>query len=197
MRWGTNAMQVTTHRIARYLQLPGNLLDAHALAGQYFNLHKRIPRLDRLQLRRLKGAREEFLLAATAQNLRRMADGVRPRPAGAVSVCRRRKRHAVRCCGYPLEPGAKRGMDGSAIQSGHHHLIESRLNRACRGNVSDIALITRFFAAFEALWGRDGLCFRLRALSSKPNQVTDRSELQVGEPTDSGNQISEVPIPWK
>ena len=34
---------------------------------------KRILRLDRLRLRGLKGAHDEFLLAATAQNLRRMA----------------------------------------------------------------------------------------------------------------------------
>lgn len=34
---------------------------------------KRILKLDRLRLRGLKGARDEFLLAATAQNLRRMA----------------------------------------------------------------------------------------------------------------------------
>jgi Transposase DDE domain len=34
---------------------------------------KRILKLDRLRLRGLNGARDEFLLAATAQNLRRMA----------------------------------------------------------------------------------------------------------------------------
>jgi len=34
---------------------------------------KRILRLDRLRLRGRRGARDEFLLAATAQNLRRMA----------------------------------------------------------------------------------------------------------------------------
>ena len=34
---------------------------------------KRILRLDRLRLRGLSGARDEFVLAATAQNLRRMA----------------------------------------------------------------------------------------------------------------------------
>jgi len=34
---------------------------------------KRILKLDRLRLRGLSGARDEFLLAATAQNLRRMA----------------------------------------------------------------------------------------------------------------------------
>lgn len=34
---------------------------------------KRILRLDRLRLRGLSGAQDEFLLAATAQNLRRMA----------------------------------------------------------------------------------------------------------------------------
>jgi hypothetical protein len=34
---------------------------------------KRILKLDRLPLRALNGARGEFLLAATAQNLRRMA----------------------------------------------------------------------------------------------------------------------------
>jgi hypothetical protein len=34
---------------------------------------KRILKLDRLRLRGLTGAQDEFLLAATAQNLRRMA----------------------------------------------------------------------------------------------------------------------------
>lgn len=34
---------------------------------------KRILKLDRLRLRGLSGARDEFLLAAIAQNLRRMA----------------------------------------------------------------------------------------------------------------------------
>jgi len=35
---------------------------------------KRILKLDRLRLRGLSGASDEFLLAATAQNLRRMAN---------------------------------------------------------------------------------------------------------------------------
>jgi hypothetical protein len=34
---------------------------------------KRILKLDRLRLRGLSGAQDEFLLAATAQNLRKMA----------------------------------------------------------------------------------------------------------------------------
>jgi len=42
---------------------------------------KRILKLDRLRLRGLKGARDEFLLAATAQNLRRMAKWLVPVPA--------------------------------------------------------------------------------------------------------------------
>jgi hypothetical protein len=41
---------------------------------------KRIPKLDRLRLRGPNGARDEFLLAATAQNLRKLAKLV-PRPA--------------------------------------------------------------------------------------------------------------------
>ena len=40
---------------------------------------KRILRLDRLRLRGLKGAHDEFLLAATAQNLRRMAAWLMPK----------------------------------------------------------------------------------------------------------------------
>ena len=40
---------------------------------------KRILRLDRLRLRGLKGARDEFLLAATVQNLRRMAAWLMPK----------------------------------------------------------------------------------------------------------------------
>jgi hypothetical protein len=39
---------------------------------------KRILRLDRLRLRGLRGAHDEFLLAATAQNLRRMAKWLMP-----------------------------------------------------------------------------------------------------------------------
>ncbi len=39
---------------------------------------KRIMRLDRLRLRGISGARDEFLLAATAQNLRRMAKRLMP-----------------------------------------------------------------------------------------------------------------------
>lgn len=45
---------------------------------------KRILKLDRLRLRGLSGARDEFLMAATAQNLRRMAK--RLMPTGAVEV---------------------------------------------------------------------------------------------------------------
>jgi IS5 family transposase len=41
---------------------------------------KRILRLDRLRLRGFSGARNEFLLAATAQNLRRMAKWLMPIP---------------------------------------------------------------------------------------------------------------------
>jgi len=39
---------------------------------------KRIMKLDRLRLRGLSGARDEFLLAAAAQNLRRMAKWLVP-----------------------------------------------------------------------------------------------------------------------
>ena len=39
---------------------------------------KRIMKLDRLRLRGLSGARDEFLMAATAQNLRRMAKWLLP-----------------------------------------------------------------------------------------------------------------------
>jgi hypothetical protein len=41
---------------------------------------KRILKLDRLRLRGPNGARDEFLLAATAQNLRKLAK-LAPRPA--------------------------------------------------------------------------------------------------------------------
>ena len=39
---------------------------------------KRIMKLDRLRLRGLSGAKDEFLMAATAQNLRRMAKWLAP-----------------------------------------------------------------------------------------------------------------------
>ena len=48
---------------------------------------KRILRLDRLRLRGLKGAHDEFLLAATAQNLRRMAAWLMPKgPEAGIAV---------------------------------------------------------------------------------------------------------------
>ena len=43
---------------------------------------KRILKLDRLRLRGLSGARDEFLMAATAQNLRRMAKWLMPAGQG-------------------------------------------------------------------------------------------------------------------
>lgn len=42
---------------------------------------KCIMKLDRLRLRGLSGARDEFLMAATAQNLRRMAKWLMPTEA--------------------------------------------------------------------------------------------------------------------
>ena len=43
---------------------------------------KRILEMDRLRLRGLSGAREEFLLTATVQNLRRMAKYLGTDPPG-------------------------------------------------------------------------------------------------------------------
>jgi hypothetical protein len=49
---------------------------------------KRILQLGRLRLRGPRGARDEFLLAATAQNLRLLAQSlVHPPPAAALKVC--------------------------------------------------------------------------------------------------------------
>ncbi len=45
---------------------------------------KRILKLDHLRLRGLSGAQDEFLLAATAQNLRRMAQWCTPTPTKRV-----------------------------------------------------------------------------------------------------------------
>ena len=47
---------------------------------------KRILKLDRLRLRGLSGAQDEFLLAATAQNLRRMAKRLFEVQQGAAAV---------------------------------------------------------------------------------------------------------------
>jgi len=44
---------------------------------------KRILRLDKLRLRGFSGAQDEFLLAATAQNLRRMTRWLMPRASEA------------------------------------------------------------------------------------------------------------------
>jgi hypothetical protein len=53
-----------------------------------FGHMKKILKVDRLRLRGLSGARDEFLLTATAQNLRRMAQwlGTGP-PAAPASLC--------------------------------------------------------------------------------------------------------------
>ncbi len=48
---------------------------------------KRILKLDRLRLRGLSGARDEILLAATAQNLRKMAKYVTRPPPLAKAQC--------------------------------------------------------------------------------------------------------------
>lgn len=53
---------------------------ARAKVEMLFAHLKRILRLDRLRLRGPNGARDEFLMAATAQNLRRLAKLV-PTPA--------------------------------------------------------------------------------------------------------------------
>lgn len=47
---------------------------------------KRILKLDKLRLRGFSGAKDEFLLAATAQNLRRMAQRLMPRVPGTKKV---------------------------------------------------------------------------------------------------------------
>jgi hypothetical protein len=47
---------------------------------------KRILKLDRLRLRGLSGAHDEFLLAATAQNLRRMAKRLFEGQQSAIAV---------------------------------------------------------------------------------------------------------------
>jgi hypothetical protein len=48
---------------------------------------KRILKLDRLRLRGLSGARDEVLLVATAQNLRKLAKYVERPPPGAPIAC--------------------------------------------------------------------------------------------------------------
>jgi hypothetical protein len=63
---------------------------------------KRILKLDRLRLRGLSGVRDEVLLTATAQNLRRLARLLRaPSPLGAACLAqtpanRHRNRHKAR-----------------------------------------------------------------------------------------------------
>jgi hypothetical protein len=47
---------------------------------------KRILKVDRLRLRGLSGARDEFLLTATAQNLRRMAKYLGTGPPGICAM---------------------------------------------------------------------------------------------------------------
>ena len=48
---------------------------------------KRILKLDRLRLRGLSGARDEVLLVATAQNLRKLAKYLEPPPPRVPAAC--------------------------------------------------------------------------------------------------------------
>jgi hypothetical protein len=64
----TSSQRVTFNQITYY---PSEVLFAHL---------KRILRLDRLRLRGPSGAQDEFLLAATVQNLRKLAKLI-PLPA--------------------------------------------------------------------------------------------------------------------
>ena len=57
-------------KTARYKAVQGHRKKAEILFAHL----KRILKLDRLRLRGLTGAHDEFLLAATAQTLRRMAE---------------------------------------------------------------------------------------------------------------------------
>ena len=61
--------KTAAYRQSRKLRKKVEMLFAHL---------KRIMKLDRLRLRGLNGARDEFLLAATVQNLRRMAKRLMP-----------------------------------------------------------------------------------------------------------------------
>ncbi len=47
---------------------------------------KRILRLNRLRLRGPSGAKDEFLLAAIAQNLRKLAKLIEPPPPSTISI---------------------------------------------------------------------------------------------------------------
>jgi hypothetical protein len=90
---------------------------------------KRILRLDRLRLRRPSGAKDEFLLAATAQNLRKLAKLIPlPTPVFATS-------------GEGLKSAAliavatavrSRRSRGSSTQFAHSGRLESTSNRAIR-----------------------------------------------------------------
>ena len=64
-----------THQSHRRISLVGSLAqDSAPSANDPLFAHlKRILRLDRLRLRGPNGAKDEFLLAATAQNLRKLA----------------------------------------------------------------------------------------------------------------------------
>ena len=62
--WRARSPRPTAYRQSRKDRKKVEMLFAHL---------KRILRLDRLRLRGPKGASDEFLLAATVQNLRRMA----------------------------------------------------------------------------------------------------------------------------
>ena len=65
------------YRITRRQRKKVEMLFAHM---------KRILKLDRLRLRGISGARDEFLLTATAQNLRRMAKLLGTGPPGALAI---------------------------------------------------------------------------------------------------------------
>ena len=64
MTWRAQIAKSWEGRVSRRLRKKVEMLFAHL---------KRILKLDRLRLRGPTGARDEFLLAATAQNLRKLA----------------------------------------------------------------------------------------------------------------------------
>jgi transposase len=80
------ASNFTTYAEASWPQALVDWIGAHIRASMLFAHLKRILKLNRLRLRGPSGAKDEFLLAAIARNLRKLAKLVEPPPAYAMST---------------------------------------------------------------------------------------------------------------
>lgn len=110
---------------------------------------KRILKLDRLRLRRSSGARDEFLLAATAQNLRRMA--------------KRLIEAQNPTAGWPRGPGAAAKLKTSRVRKCCARRVSTEPARQTCDRKSCFSTESSSFA----LWRQPSEIHRLQARSRK------------------------------